>query len=209
MRWDALHLLISCWAVHLICSASERKANVIFIPCMTNVDWFYFIYKKKAFRTESEWKVHSVSVWDWDKEHSISFFSPPIEPTPASAVRGVCHSRWIPVFYFSPVHRTEMSSLVHKRFLFFWPALQHPGTSNSNLIRLLQLQYSTVQFHLSSPVVEWPPHTHKNCSLAAHFLPQPEDSPPHSVPWLLCRSPLNLLSLFPCLSLAPCILYLI
>ena len=37
----------------------------------------------------------------------------------------------------------------------------------------------------------------KNCSLAAHFPPQPEDSLLHSVPWLLCRCPRNLLSLSP------------
>ena len=33
-----------------------------------------------------------------------------------------------------------------------------------------------------SPAVELPPQPHKNCSLAAHFPPQPEDSPLHSVP---------------------------
>ena len=71
------------------------------------------------------------------------------------------------------------------------------------------LSLASAEFlHLSSPVVEWPPHPHKNCSLAAHFPLQPEDSPVNSVPRLLCRSPLNLLSLFTCLSLAPCILYL-
>ena len=69
---------------------------------------------------------------------------------------------------------------------------------------------STVELlHLRSPVVEQPSHLHRNCSLAANVPPQPEDSPLHSEPWLLWRSPLNILSLFPCLSLAPCILYLI
>ena len=53
----------------------------------------------------------------------------------------------------------------------------------------------------------WMDSIEQSSSLAAHFPPQPEDSPLHSVPWLLC-TPLNLLFLSPSV-FSPCILYLV
>ena len=54
----------------------------------------------------------------------------------------------------------------------------------------LSLVPNTELLHLRSPVVECPPHPHKNCSLPAHLPPQLEDSPLHSVPRLLFGSSL-------------------
>ena len=80
--------------------------------------------------------------------------------------------------------------------LYIAPPASHLTGSRSSRLR----NFST----LAPRVVEWPPHPHKNCSLAAHFPPQPEDLPLHCTLTPLQESP-NPLSLFPCLSLAPCI----
>ena len=66
----------------------------------------------------------------------------------------------------------------------------HTPCSSCQPCDWLPLVLTAELLYLSSPVVERPPHPHKNCSLDAHFPPQPEDLPLHSVPWLLCRSPL-------------------
>ena len=58
--------------------------------------------------------------------------------------------------------------------------------------------------HPRSPVVERSPHPHKNCSLSAHFPPQLENSPLHSVPRLLFGSFL-IYCPFPISVLSPCI----
>ena len=98
---------------------------------------------------------------------------------------------------FRPTHKLDHTPLCYHR----------PLCSSFQPHEWLSLVPTVELLHLSSPVVEWPPHSQKNCSLAAQFPQQPDDSPLHSTLTLLQEST-NLLSLFLYLSLGPSIIYL-
>ena len=180
----------ACIPIPRVCGFSPSGFAVFLLHiCVYEREFYYII-------TWIFFMVSTYSEQTWDRRNQAHFRLLQIQ----SSDSGLCYSQQdspsLPTGHHSGLHTGSTTPLCCHR----------PSRPSFQPCNCFSLVPTAELLHPRSPVVERSPNPHKNCSLPAHFPPQLENSPLHSVPRLLFGSFL-IYCPFPITVLSPCILF--